>query len=574
MSFDIRHPFFILILLFSLTLVVYFPGLSAPFYLDDLSSIVHAGYLHSASFSDVYSVEGIKRVVGRLSFFLNQKLLGGEPAQYRAINILFHCINGMLCFILARKLFSRLCKNLDDHQVLFAALFVAAIFLLHPMQTQAVTYIVQRYASLMTTFYLAALVCYIYARSRKNLFLFILAGLSAGLAILTKESALTIFAILFLIEWIYFEQSSKAKYIFFSFIIGLFLLQLAVFLQLLDLSTLDNMTRDDRSVSRLDYFKSQLIVIPEYIYKFFQLSGYHLEYQEGVRELLAEHNWLAYFISWIALFAFLIKKQKEFALISFCVFAYIFSLSVESSFIPIRDVIVEHRTYLPNFFLSVFVVYIAARSVQYLKRERVQKAVFLLLSLSLLGTLAMQTHARNSLWADQVKFYRNELKYSPGHWRIRNALAVYYMQQGEENKAASLIHSILKHNQGRFYPPVMLNGIGLFRDINPKLSKQLEMLVFKNLSQFSRPDKAKAYVYRGMRLSREGKYTSAKAFIQQGLRMYSEFPEAKLALVNAHISLKEYEQAHKLAVELLSEVNEKDVIQSLITKIRRSLNQS
>ena len=84
------------------------------------------------------------------SFFLNHSIGGLNPTGYRALNVIIHCINAFLTFrisliLLRAPIFSRQSDHAYKH---FAAVATGLFFLIHPLQTESVTYIIQRATSL------------------------------------------------------------------------------------------------------------------------------------------------------------------------------------------------------------------------------------------------------------------------------------------------------------------------------------------------------------------------------------------------------------------------------------------
>src|SRR3989338_8070945 len=152
-----------LIILSLLAGLVYSNSFSVPFHFDDHLNIVeNARIKQPASFTDFSGT----RYVGFLSFALNYQFGGLNVFGYHLVNLLIHIANVFLVYWLVLLLFraSSSPSPIPHSPSPFApwiALTTALLFLVHPIQTQAVTYIVQRFASLVTLFYLLAVVCYL-----------------------------------------------------------------------------------------------------------------------------------------------------------------------------------------------------------------------------------------------------------------------------------------------------------------------------------------------------------------------------------------------------------------------------
>src|SRR5208283_721769 len=153
----------------------------------------------------------------RTQFFLvetdsGQAGMTGSPESQKLSPYLF-CHSGM--------------SGIDSQPLI--AFFSAAIFAVHPLQTEAVTYVFQRFASLVAFFYLLSLSAYIKARllmSSKNdsglsgigsQFMFLLISvISAVLAMKTKENAFTLPLIITLYEFCFFSRSTSPFTIYYS----------------------------------------------------------------------------------------------------------------------------------------------------------------------------------------------------------------------------------------------------------------------------------------------------------------------------------------------------------------------
>jgi len=131
---------------------VYLPSLAASFQFDDWGVIVADARVSSlaAWFS---SMPGIRPLL-KFTYALNNEL-GGSPAGFRSLNIAVHALNTLLVYGLLYTLGSQ--QHRDPTLVRTAALTATLIFALHPVQTEAVTYISGRSTSLAATFALSSL---------------------------------------------------------------------------------------------------------------------------------------------------------------------------------------------------------------------------------------------------------------------------------------------------------------------------------------------------------------------------------------------------------------------------------
>jgi hypothetical protein len=156
---------FFIVLIILVGLAAYSNTFQVPFQFDDPRSITDVPFVRDLRlFPNVFTLH---RSVGFFSFALNYRLHGTEILGYHIVNLVIHILNALLVYGLAVLSFrtpklqgSFLLKHAKPIALLSALLFAS-----HPVQTQAVTYIAQRFASLATLFFLASVAAYVERRS-------------------------------------------------------------------------------------------------------------------------------------------------------------------------------------------------------------------------------------------------------------------------------------------------------------------------------------------------------------------------------------------------------------------------
>ncbi|MCA9404860.1 MAG: hypothetical protein KC897_13810, partial [Candidatus Omnitrophica bacterium] len=173
------------------------------------------GYIKSnANIRDITDINAIwhawkhpARFVGYFTFALNYAIHGYNWLGFHVTNIGIHMVNVLLVWSLVRLLFR--CERMRDDPLRpdaeLVALITAMLFAAHPMQTQAVAYMAQRFASLATLFYLLSLWCYLQARlcPRRALPFLAVAGFSALLGMFTKQITITLPVAILLVEFLF-----------------------------------------------------------------------------------------------------------------------------------------------------------------------------------------------------------------------------------------------------------------------------------------------------------------------------------------------------------------------------------
>lgn len=480
-----------LLLLLALGILAYANTFHAPFELDDLESIVENPLLRDlGNFlpgGPGYAFHP-RRWVGYLSFALNYRLGGLDVTGYHVLNLAVHLGAAALVYALVRLTFRtpRLAESRLASHAGTAALLAALFFLLHPVQTQAVTYIAQRLTSLATLLYLLALVLYAAARvetkgGRRPWSTPALLGASVAAALLamhTKEIAFTLPLAAALYEVSFFRETARKR--------ALWLLPLLATLPVLPLrvfagagaSVGEAVTRfaepgaGEATLPRLAYLVTQFRVLVTYLRLLILPVGQNLDYDYPVYTTFASPPVVSSFVLLAALFAlslFLHRRSGPTAgapswardpawrLVSFGLLWFFLTLSVESSVLPISDVIFEHRLYLPSVGpAAVFaaVVLLAGRLPAGPPRGRVAVAS---LVLAALGTA---TYQRNHVWGDNVRLWADTVRKSPGKGRPWYNLGTYLTDGGRPAEAIPALQRAVGiaprnadawHNLGRAY---------------------------------------------------------------------------------------------------------------------------
>jgi hypothetical protein len=184
-------------LLAAAVLITYANSLFGAFQFDDYNVIVGSSPVHSLDAWLANLGSGLRPLL-KLTYALNWKA-SPAPAGFHVFNLLVHLANAGLVYALARHFCRRCMPQRDGQWIAFAT---ALMFALHPVHTEAVTYISGRSSSLMTMFYLAAL--WTYARSTQAHEPLRFASLCLfALALAIKESALMLPFALLVWEWVF-----------------------------------------------------------------------------------------------------------------------------------------------------------------------------------------------------------------------------------------------------------------------------------------------------------------------------------------------------------------------------------
>jgi tetratricopeptide (TPR) repeat protein len=475
------------ILILLLGLIVYSNTFQVPFVFDDLPFIIEnpvikdidyfispskAESLNVSQHSDI--VRFLKtRSVAYFSLWANYKMGKFEVEGYHAVNIALHIMNALLIYLIVLLTFRTplLRDSALKERSGFIALFSGLLFATHPLQTEAVNYILQRCVVLATMFYLLSIVAYIGSRlSESNLSkygLYILSIVSAVLGMKTKESTFTLPVVIAVYEFLFFNTAFKKRALL---LIPILLTILIIPLEYVDLNSdaglatmLDSASRSKDAPPRLDYLLTQFRVIAGYIGLILIPAGQNMDHDQQVYTSFLEPQVFMSFLFLSGIFSlgiYLYYRSRTadcgLRIIAFGIFLFFLALFVESSVFPIGEMMVEYRVYLAN-----AGAFLALGTGAFLLMERFKKEIMRKVAISFLVVvplvLSAATYSRNAVWKSKISLWEDVVKKSPAKARGNNNLGNAYRDKGLIDKAIVHYKIALKLDPG--YAPAY-NNIG------------------------------------------------------------------------------------------------------------------
>jgi tetratricopeptide (TPR) repeat protein len=389
------------------------------------------------------------RIVGFFTFALNYSANGLDVTGYHVVNLSVHLLNALLVYMLVVLTFrtphlaSSPLRKHSRHIAFLTALF----FVSHPVQTQAVTYISQRFTSLVALFYLLSLTGYIASRlsvrkGSRHAF-YALSIVSAVLAMKTKEVAFTLPMAIALFESMFFKGPARRRI--------LLLLPILLSMLIIPLSSIDfdrpvgealaGATRTQHGISRHDYLMTQFRVIVTYLRLLALPVNQNLDYDYRVFHSFFDPQVLSSFLLLSCIFSlgvYLFYRPRipdgPSRLLSFGVLWFFLTLSIESSIIALADVIFEHRLYLPS--LGVFLTLStgALFCIERIGNKKARKVLVVSLAL-IIFTLSYASYSRNSVWRSETSLWQDAVRKSPGKARVHYYLGNTHMVNGDMKNA-------------------------------------------------------------------------------------------------------------------------------------------
>lgn len=450
-----RHILFLFVV-GALIIGCYSNTLHGKFFLDDFRNIHANQYvkIESLTLDNLKNAATLspcsKRWLPNLSLALNYYFGGLNPFGYKIFNLVIHISTSIaLYFLFFLTLTSTKQAGGRERLIAFAA---AALWAVHPLQTNGVSYIVQRMTSMAALFFVLAIVCYIRARSsrgRKRLLWFTGCGTAAICAFVSKENTIILPLMLGVYEFYFIQpegRTLKGKNIFWT-VIAAALLLFGIAWIVLGHNPLSNILAGYKY--RDFTLQERLLTEPRVLFHylgllFWPLPGrLNLAYDFSISHSLFQP--ISTFFSIIGIIAVsalvpvLYRRQR---LLSFAMAWFFINQLIESSVIPL-EIIFEHRMYLPGMFLFLPPVLWLSE----LFEEKMQKSapetatrrqsVFLgsvLLIAAALGTMSWQ---RNKVWNDGILFWEDVVNKSPRLSRGHVELGIAQQDNGNNPAAIS-----------------------------------------------------------------------------------------------------------------------------------------
>ncbi len=478
-----RQSFIVIGILVVLVFGAYSNTFHSSWQLDDYPTLIHNPRLHLRDLSPqsltdtFYSRPAVLgstyRPVSCLSLALNWYFGDQRVAGYHLVNISIHILTAFFLYLTIINLcrIRRHAKE-DSDQAFKVALLAAVLWALNPIQTQAVTYIVQRMASLAAMFYILGLYLYVKGRAsndRRRQFLFF-AGVPVCymMAIWSKENAVIMPLSLFLTEVVFFQDLDSpatvnkirmaAAAIGLLFVLGL----MGSIYFSNDISLLSGYRARSFTLGQRLLTEPRVIIF--YLSQLFYPMPQRLSIEHPVTVSTSLFEpWttlaaLALVIILVGLGVFLIRKRPVPA---FALLFFLLNHLVESTVLPL-ELVFEHRNYLPSLFLFwPIAVWIVRLIDGYQKKSGPMSAVLASAVVLLVIGLGISTYIRNSAWATETTLWQDAMNKAPGRARPTYNLAKQYTRAGRLDEAAALYHKALTQDASRprNTTALTLNGI-------------------------------------------------------------------------------------------------------------------
>jgi protein O-mannosyl-transferase len=397
--------------------------------------------------SDRNSPHSLYRPVACLSFALNHYFGRLDVFGYHLVNIVIHFLSSVFLFLfILNTLQLPSLKGRYSSNAYAIALLATILWAINPIQTQAVTYIVQRMASLAAMFYIVSMYFYLKARTvegtQPKIAFFVSSGLSFLLALGSKENAVMLPMSLFLYEAIVLQEDTRA---FFRKNLKWFALTLS-FIALIGLlyffSKHGNIFSFLKGYENRPFTLAERLLTQPRIFVFYitlllypmphRLSIAHsFELSTSLFEPVTTFFAILLIFGLIASALAIAKKRPLFA---YCILFFIVNHLIESTIFPL-ELIFEHRNYLPSMLFFVPVAAGLCYLLEHFAHRKRMKYVLSAFIVFLLIGLGHSTFMRNFTWKNEESLWIDASEKAPNEFRAYHNLGKFYQDNGFKREA-------------------------------------------------------------------------------------------------------------------------------------------
>ena len=525
--------------------LIYSNSFNATWQFDDLPNItlnphIHLEQLDTGSFiramyASPYEMrfdgQRLYRPVAALSLALNWFVGRDDVFGYHLVNTLVHFGAAFFLYLVISSLLKA--PNLpqrEEIQIHHISLLAALLWAMHPIQTQAVTYIIQRMAAMAALFTIGGIYFYLRFRHRnagKWRYLNLLScGFFYVLGIGSKENAALLPVSLALIEIVFYQnvadkkRRQKVLAISLGLCAGILFLGTVLF-YFFHGNPIDYMS--ELYLRRPFSLGERLMTEARVIFKYLSLilwpSVDRLSLIHSVplsTSLWVPWTTLPCIVAIVVLVCGSLAAVRKYPLMTFGLLFFLLNHAVESTFIPL-EIIFEHRNYLPSMFLFLPLAAAIEIGFSYCQnRGRLIASVAMIGVIVFLSVLGIGTYLRNLAWSTPQTLWTDVLRKYPDNPRAYQVLADQFKAEKRFDYALALLTKSLKLQMGR-----------------PSESLALSL---NNLGN----------IYVDL-----GDYKQAKEYFSKAIQAYPRHEIARYNLIFVFIRTGEYQMALHAADELL-----------------------
>jgi protein O-mannosyl-transferase len=454
----------IFILFILLILVSYSNSFLVPFHFDDFHNITLNSKLHIDNLLPKTIYEALihnpagsgmfYRPVSNLSLGINWYFGKSNVTGYHIFNIVVHILTAFFLYMTIVNLLKT--PKLSSHyekDKYFIAVLAACLWAVNPIQTQAVTYIVQRMAAMAAMFYIMGIFCYLEARfsdawTKRSLWSLGVV-ISFLLAVGSKENAIMFPISLLLVEMVFFQNMASPEIRKKMMILGSVAL-LGVLVSgawfFLSSGFINNILSgyENRTFTLTERVLTQPRIVLFYLSQIFYPIADRLSLDHDIvvsTGLFSPWTTFAAIFLNLGLISIAIWQIPKRPLLAFAILFFFINHIIESSVLAL-ELIFEHRNYLPSFFLFLPIAAALKKAFDHYLKERhsnIMAGVLICFCIILMVMLGLGTYVRNMAWADGKTLWEDTIEKAPGRARAyQNLITSYYGKQNDSDTILKL----------------------------------------------------------------------------------------------------------------------------------------
>jgi tetratricopeptide (TPR) repeat protein len=524
---------------------IYANSLNSPFVFDDIHTIVDNPHIRSlrdislffssTSTATSFARHIVYRPLTMLSFALSYRISGLKPWSYHLVNILLHCLNGIVVYFLVFLLIQ---PYLARPSLIWRfSLISSLVFLTHPINTEAVNYLVCRSELQSSLFFLLSLVLFVNFRRKgfppgpaaKSLYRASL--ISFAFALLSKEMAISLPVVLLVYELtlrprlsLRVRGSRPLRYHLPFWLLSLLYLLLRSYLLggFLFTTWLRPLGVNLLTQAKVILGYLRLLALP---------LGLSLEHDVSLVNSLGEWSAILSLGVIFALIILGIKLSRKQRFVPFFIFWFFITLS-PTYIVPLFILMNEHRLYIPGIGFAVTLTWaISNIRPKYLMALALG---FILLTYSFLTVL------RNKDWQDEAKLWKKTIQVNPSSARAFNNLGVSLSKEGKYAQAEEAFRTALKL-EARYGRPHGGLGFIMYKRGNPEGA----------IEEYKQALRLNPYLYEARLLL--GQIYEEKGLIEEAKNEYQTVIKHNPYYLKAHLRLGDiFEREGKLDLAQIS----------------------
>jgi len=455
-----RKNIFSAVIIFILVLSVYSNTFEASWHFDDENNILNNKPLHltelnlqnikNTFFASWDGGGKLYRPAACFSFALNYYFGRTEVFGYHVVNLAVHFIASLFLFLFIHNTLNLpLLKTRYGSNAYLIALLATILWAMSPVQAQAVTYIVQRMASMAGMFYIISMYFYLKGRTSPQkaskathyLLCFLCGVLSLG----SKENAVMLPISIFIFDLILIQGITKKSIKRHSFLLLIAVVTCLIGSFLLKGSFIFDSEKilsgyDIRGFTLLERLMTEPRIVLFYISLLLYPMPYRLCFVYDISVSKGLFDPPTTIIAILIIFMLLglaILKSKRWPLVSFCILFFFINHVIESTVLPL-ELAFEHRNYIPSMLFFVPLSILFMKGIKFFSGKVSMQIIIAASVVLVLIAAGNSTFVRNLAWKTDETLWLDAVEKSPNLPRTHHNLGKYYDDIGL--KRAALAH--------------------------------------------------------------------------------------------------------------------------------------